>query len=381
MIFYLDECFNTGNNWNDESQPFFTYGGWLISEDQLEKAISIVEKFSGKHQGELKSKSFVSHKGIKKVINLSKDLMSESKSVPYFMCFEKKYMIACKAVEIFFDHKTNCKVNGYLTFPNEYEYFRIISNRKGIDEKYENVEQYLPPINKTKKGLAEIISTDDSLCAYIGDVINNKNIDESCVDNIVQQMALLFDEQGLEEISKILQINNFRKQDVLEELIGDAIKDELQAKISKKSILVQPALYEMIQNLRNSYNDIKLIVDTLGRQDSQFEEISELLEVSIEVREESENDFMIMASDLLVGHVARIIKDIINNSNSVSESDIELLKCIITDKTNNFEYQSSKWYFKVSDKSGNMLLDKLGYRNNSNNYMQILKDSFHIFRK
>lgn len=129
MILYLDECFNTGNNWNDESQLFFTYGGWLISEKNLEKAKSIVEVFANKHQGELKSKSFVSHKGIKKVISLSNNLMSESKAVPFFMCYEKNFMIACKAVEIFFDHMTNCKVNGYLTFPSEYEYFKIVSKK------------------------------------------------------------------------------------------------------------------------------------------------------------------------------------------------------------------------------------------------------------
>ena len=35
MILYLDECYNTGNNWNDENQLFFTYGGWLVSEENI----------------------------------------------------------------------------------------------------------------------------------------------------------------------------------------------------------------------------------------------------------------------------------------------------------------------------------------------------------
>lgn len=381
MIFYLDESSNTGNNWNDKTQPFFTYGGWIISEDKIEKAISIIEKFASKHQGELKSKSFVSRKGMKKVIDLSKELMAESNAVPYFMCFEKSYMIACKAVEIFFDHKTNCKVNGYLTFPNEYEYFRVICRTKGITEKYEDVKHFLPPIKITKKGLAEIISSDESLCTYIGDVINNKVIDENCVDNIVDQMASLFYKHGLEEVSKIFEIDNFNKKEIYEALIGKELQNELLAKVSKKSILLQPSLYEMMQNLKKNYTDLKLVVDTLGTQNSQFEEISMLLEVPIEIKEESEKDFMIMASDLLVGHIARLVKDIINNFNFVEESDVELLKCIITKKKSVFEYQSSLWYLKVSERSGDLFLNKLGYPTNSNNFKEILESSFHEFIK
>ncbi|WP_350343969.1 DUF3800 domain-containing protein [Proteinivorax tanatarense] len=381
MIFYLDECFNTGNNWNDKSQPYFTYGGWIISEDNLEKANSIVKSFAEKHQGELKSKSFASHKGIKKVINLSKELMSKSNAVPYFVCFEKNYLIACKVVELFFDCQTNCKVNGYLTFPNEFEYFKIISNTEGINVSYENAKKYLPPIKMTKKALADIISTDQRLCTYIGDIINDENIHSECIYNIIEKLESLFYKQGFEQISNIFKIENFDAKKIYEELIGEELKDTTGIKVSKKSILVQPSLYEMIQNLRNHYRNLRLVVDTLGIQDSQFAEISERLEVPIEVVEESENEFMILASDLLVGHVARLVKNIIDNSNFVGESDIELLKSTITEKNSVFEHQSSIWHLKFSEKSGKKILEKLGYQLNDNGTNQILKDSFHLFRK
>ena len=263
MILYLDECYNTGNNWNDENQLFFTYGGWLVSEENLEKAKSIVRLFANNYQGELKSKSFASHKGIKKVINLSKDLISEGNAVPFFMCFEKKFMIACKAVEIFFYHKTNCKVNGYLTFPNEYEYFKIISKKNNIDAKYEDVKHLLPPIKIIKMALAETIYTDEKLCSYIGDVINNKNIEENCVDNIINQMANLFNEQGLEEIAQIFKSENFSTDEIYEELIGDTLIDNTKVEKSKKSILVQHSIFEMTQNIIDEYKPDAISVEEL----------------------------------------------------------------------------------------------------------------------
>ncbi len=381
MILYLDECYNTGNNWNDENQLFFTYGGWLVSEENLEKAKSIVRLFANNYQGELKSKSFASHKGIKKVINLSKDLISEGNAVPFFMCFEKKFMIACKAVEIFFDHKTNCKVNGYLTFPNEYEYFKIISKKNNIDAKYEDVKHLLPPIKIIKMALAETIYTDEKLCSYIGDVINNKNIEDNCVDNIINQMANLFNEQGLEEIAQIFKSENFSTDEIYEELIGDTLIDNTKVEKSKKSILVQPSIFEMTQNLIDEYKDLELVVDTLGIQNMQFEEISKLLNIPIKVIEESENDSMIMASDLLVGHIARLIKDIVVKDDSLEDSDIELLKNIITNKYSAFEGKSSLWYFKISQKSWNKLSDKLKYKRYINDYNKILKNMFHQFKK
>lgn len=132
MLFYLDECYNTGNNWLDKNQLFFTYGGWIISENKLHKAESIIQSFRQYHQGELKSKSFTSHKGILKVSNLSKKLISDCKAELYFMCLEKYFMIACKVVEVFFDHNTNKAINGYLTFPNKYEYYRIQKETKKL---------------------------------------------------------------------------------------------------------------------------------------------------------------------------------------------------------------------------------------------------------
>lgn len=243
------------------------------------------------------------------------------------------------------------------------------------------MKQYLPPIKITKMALAEIIYTDKKLCSYIGDVISNANIEESCVDNIINQVANLFDKQGLEEISQIFRKENFCKEEIYKELIGEVLLDKTQGKKSKKSILVQPSIFEISQNLTDQYNDLKLVVDTLGVQNGQFEEISNLLHIPIEVSEESQNDFMIMASDLFVGHVARLVKDIVTKVDSVDDSDIQLLKRIITKKDSIFEDQSSMWYFKISQKSGNKLLDKLEYKIDRTNYNQILKDSFHEFRK
>ncbi|BFH61889.1 DUF3800 domain-containing protein [Paenibacillus azoreducens] len=65
-VFFMDESFNTGNDCKEASQPYFTYGGWLVDEEKLQDTRSRVLEFANNHQGELKSKSFVSYKGMKK---------------------------------------------------------------------------------------------------------------------------------------------------------------------------------------------------------------------------------------------------------------------------------------------------------------------------
>lgn len=379
MYLYLDECYNTGNNWVDKNQLFFTYGGWIISEDNILKAEMIIQDFSQHHQGELKSKSFTSHKGIREVIGLSNKLISDCEAEPYFVCFEKHFMIACKVVEIFFDHKTNNGVNGYLTFPNEYEYYKIQCNKKKIDISYELAKVFLPPIYITKLGLAEVIKQDESFCTHIGEILNGKCIDESCIKDIIHRMKSIFNSAGFENIASIFEISNFQLRDICDELQSETIAND--GKFISKSILVQPSIYEMINGLKDVYKNLKLIVDTLGDQNCQFSEISRILNVPIDIRDDSKADMMIMASDMLIGQFARLIKDISQGSKDISEKDLELLKYSFTPKKSPFQENSSFWFCKFSYNTWKRLSDTLGLKINDMDYTSVLKNQFQIFIK
>lgn len=378
MHLYLDECYNTGNNWLDKSQPFFTYGGWLISPDKLSQAQSIMQSFCQNHQGELKSKSFTSHKGISQVVKLSKKLISDCNAKVCFMCLEKYYMIACKAVEVFFDHETNKSVNGYLTFPNEYEYYRIISHKVQIDVDFELIKSYLPPISVTKRGLAETIKQNEEFCICFGEILNSKSIDEDSIANIINKLKSIFIDAGFDSVAGVFEIDNFNISDICDELQVKNIS--VDKKFISKSILVQPCIYEMISSLKEKYTNLELIADTLGDQDTQFTEMSQLLNVPIHTVD-SKIDVMIMASDLLIGQFARLIKDISIGSKDIATKDLELLKYSFTPSESPFYSNLSFWNCKFSNNIWESLRHALALNVDIIDFSNVLKEQFKIFLK
>lgn len=131
--FYIDESGNTGTNWDDKTQPYFVYGGWLVPDDRKEEAVNYLNGILASIQGsELKAKSFLKGKsGTYRFYNLFKKLVIEFGFLPFFGVTDKKFMIAAKIVETFFDCDYNPNVNDYLSRPVElkkllqYAYFKM----------------------------------------------------------------------------------------------------------------------------------------------------------------------------------------------------------------------------------------------------------------
>lgn len=379
MYFYLDECYNTGNNWLDQNQLFFTYGGWIISPQKLSDAKLIIQSFRAHHQGELKSKSFTSHKGISEVITLSERLIDECGADPYFICIEKYFMIACKVVEIFFDHKTNKAVNGYLTFPNEYEYYKIINKNNSSKVDYDSIKLYLPPIHITKRGLMEVIQHNESFCRDIGEILNGKNIDKNSIIDIIKKLKLIFMSAGFDTIANIFDVDNFNIDDICDELKGEIFVND--TKFISKLILVQPCLYEMVYGLKELHPNLNLIVDTLGEQNYQFSEMSSMLNIPIEIIEDSGANSMIMASDLLVGQIARLVQSISLGNKDIKDKDLKLLKHCLSPSKNSFQNGLSYWFCKFSYETWKKLQNVLDIQISIENYSEILKNQFHVFLK
>ena len=114
MLLYFDESGNTGSNWIDAQQPYFVYGGWLIKDDKKKDAVSLLsECFSDSKAAELKSKTIWDRKK-DKLIDFINGMVDKVGAIPCFAIADKKYMIAAKIVETFFDCKYNPYVNYYL---------------------------------------------------------------------------------------------------------------------------------------------------------------------------------------------------------------------------------------------------------------------------
>ncbi|WP_324655734.1 DUF3800 domain-containing protein [Bacillus cereus] len=119
--FYIDESGNTGTDWLNDKQPFFTYGGWLVLNEKLDLVETFLNGFIAKEQAaELKSKNvFKRTGGLKLFESIYNQLLNEFSAVPFFIVADKKFMVAAKIVETFFDCVHNPYVNEYLTHPVE----------------------------------------------------------------------------------------------------------------------------------------------------------------------------------------------------------------------------------------------------------------------
>lgn len=135
LALYFDESGNTGTNYLDVRQPYFVYGGWLIEKEKEDEICESVERiFCGSRAKELKSKKGLKYEKVKELFSI---LIFEFNAIPVFGVADKRYMVAAKIIETFFDHWYNPNVNGYLTYKTE-----------------------------LKKALADSVSKNDSLLVY-----------------------------------------------------------------------------------------------------------------------------------------------------------------------------------------------------------------------
>lgn len=120
-IFYIDESGNTGTDWLNNEQPYFVYGGWLIMNKNKREVEKYLKSILSKQQGpELKSKNIFKKKnGTKIFFEIFNTMVQKFYAIPFFGITEKRFMVAAKIVETFFDCEYNPAVNTYLTHPVE----------------------------------------------------------------------------------------------------------------------------------------------------------------------------------------------------------------------------------------------------------------------
>lgn len=299
-LFYIDESGNTGTDWLNSEQPYFVYGGWFILNDKKSEIESYLLDISSKYQGsELKSKNFFRNQiGFSQFKDIYDKLITNYEALPIFGITDKKFMIAAKIVETFFDCAYNPAVNGYLTGPVE-----------------------------LKRALASCIAKDENVIGKFASLISGCTISLKEMFGIKQQLINLFELQkhpmvadSLRELTKdnlIKMINEF---------------ESITHNGTKKSYLTLTGtmLIELLKNaeLLSSARGIPVRVyhDSLRGYDTVFQELKSIflkddMPVIAGTKErffltrfphiksidmvDSKNELIVQAADLLCGFISK----------------------------------------------------------------------------
>lgn len=250
----IDESGNTGTNWLDPDQPFFIYGSWLIEDKnkyEIEKLF--VQWRSGRQPtSEYKSnKLFKTNKSKKSLEELLFQILDKNLAKPFFLIMEKRFMIAAKIVETFFDPAYSGYFNNQLTWPVE-----------------------------IKRQLANVIvkNGEDSFFENFLKLLNQDTIKIELMKSLRDDLSKIFESVGLMEISVL--VKNFNEESLIK------MKEEFGPLVNNfgKNFLTLtiPGVIQLLHQINlfseiNDYIGVNVVHDNLRGYDSIFQTISQNL--------------------------------------------------------------------------------------------------------
>lgn len=317
--FYCDESGNTGTDWMNSSQPYFVYGGWLIKENKENRIRPELYKLlSGFQEIDIKSKNVFKRSVGLKIFNNINDLMLNHEAFPIFVISDKRFMVAAKIVETFFDPEYNDSINNFMTYPIE-----------------------------LKRSLATLISTDTMILEDFTELIRNGTILLEKYKKIQNQLYSLFVSHNQMEVANTIKILEDRN---LLKMIDEFESYSEFGKLKNKMTLTIPTLSMLLQivelfasidddivhvyhdEIRGYNNQIELLkkiffkVKTprifLGENNfilSNYPHINDIKFIK------SEDEIFIQMSDLLCGFVYRVFQKV-NKKVRLNDIEINLLK-------------------------------------------------------
>lgn len=304
VYLFFDESGNTGTNWLDKNQPYYVYGGWLVKKSKKEEAEDEIKKiFSRSSAKELKSSFIIERK--KPEFKLLMDfLLFKVGSIPVFGVVDKRYMVAAKIIETFFDYAYNPNVNQYLTYRSD-----------------------------LKKSLADSVSSNHIVLERFVELIKNGTIQLCEMREIKKLLAKHFQEQKHPYVSETL-IN--LTDDNLQEMIGEFEFISKNGSEKKWLTLTQPILFDKLYNIEKLATvcnlQVKPYVDELRGYQEVFDELNKMsytkgkisfLEHFSSIEQcTSQNELLIQAADLLCGFVNKSLIKIGEFSKDIQVNEI-----------------------------------------------------------
>lgn len=286
MLFYLDESGNTGTNWLDPNQPYFVYAGWLIKQSCIDSASQRIKALDALSPGtELKSTELLdNHK--KEFFRLLTSLIEDELALPLFVVYDKRYMMATKIVETFFDYTHNPSLKPQIT-------------GQAV----------------LKKTLATSIIKNTQLIDDFGAIYAKRNIDYNTFNNIYIDLKNHFINVGLREVADSL---NGISHDNLQSMIEENKSSRNHLNNKPWFSLTYPSLFQLMYNIeglgKTNNTQITVFVDELsGYEDviNSVESFSHTLFSDIHSISQGESTSieMIRAADFLCGYIRKCITD------------------------------------------------------------------------
>lgn len=286
MYFYLDESGNTGSNWLDPNQPYFVYAGWLIKQSNLESACQRVAVIDALSPGdELKSSELLEEHRTD-FFQLLTALIKDEQALPIFVVYDKRYMMATKIVETFFDSEHNPSLTQAIGYQLT-----------------------------LKKSLATSIRKNTQLVDNFGLIYAKRNIDLNSIKNILRELREHFINAKLNEVADSL---NSISDDNLQSMIDELQSSRDQSNNKPWFSLTYPCLFQLMNNVEGigkiNNTQITVVVDELSGYDNVINSVESFSHVLFKdihsiSQGESTTTEMIRASDFLSGYIRKCITD------------------------------------------------------------------------
>lgn len=281
---YFDESGNTGTNYLDDRQPYFVYGGWLIEKEKSKEICERIEQiFCQSKAKELKAKNKLNYGKIKELFDM---MIFDFGAMPVFGVADKKYMVAAKIIETFFDHMYNPNVNGYLTLKTE-----------------------------LKKALADSVSLNETLLIEFSRIIHDGTLELEAMRKIEDKLSEHFKKENLFDVQKSV---SGLSDSSLQDMIGEFEFISRNGAEKRWLTLVEPVLIDRLYNV-GLYSEIKgekvdFYVDELWGYQNVFEELSSILNKERIIKNvkfvkqcKSDENLLIQAADLLCGFISNTL--------------------------------------------------------------------------
>ena len=189
----MDEAGNTGEDLFKSDQAFFTLGALGVSKSAHGRVTAYIEKLKATERitFELKGKAFLNSKYEPLIKTILENILPMG-CIPLFTVLEKRFMIAAKIVENYFDPQYNDKTDDTWTHPGERKikfanyFYDVLSDatlqkastamqKGGVEAVTEVYDLLMVEINddKTKRLLKGVKPNLESLAAEFSDIRDN----------------------------------------------------------------------------------------------------------------------------------------------------------------------------------------------------------------
>lgn len=114
---FCDESGNSGSNYLDFDQPFYTIAGWIVPNEEINNTCSVLDcAKSLSVTGELHGSNIIRGKRGQKAIHDLFLKIGKIGCIPSFIIAEKKFCIAAKIIEVLLDPEYNKRVSKKFTY-------------------------------------------------------------------------------------------------------------------------------------------------------------------------------------------------------------------------------------------------------------------------